>query len=174
VIVPMNIKDRSSFMKESSAHVANINRALKNIKSEVMADFICSDNRDIIITTNKIASILDLQTIERYIKNVNNIKSNHVEAPRLPQSKSYLKIIGISYLLEDSNTLISSDVVKKVIKENHIFNDIILASKLRVIKVSPKYDMSIVWINIWDVQNSAKAKSLINRCFNVGSFIATI
>jgi len=86
----------------------------------------------------------------------------------------YLKIIGISYLLEDSNTLISSDVVKKVIKENHIFNNIILASKLRVIKVSPKYDMSIVWINIWDVQSSAKAKSLINRCFNVESFITTI
>jgi len=75
VIVPMNIKNRSNFMKESSAHIANINRVLKNIKSEVMADFICSDNRDVIITTNKIASTLDLQTIERYIKNVNNIKS---------------------------------------------------------------------------------------------------
>ena len=98
-------------MKESSAHVANINRALKNIKSEVMADFICSDNRDVIITTNKIASILDLQTIERYIKNVNNIKSYYIKALRLLQSKSYLKIIGIFYLLEDSNTFISSDVV---------------------------------------------------------------
>jgi len=60
VIIPMNIKNRSSFMKELSTHVANINRVLKNIKSEVMADFICSDNRDIIITTNKIVSTLDL------------------------------------------------------------------------------------------------------------------
>jgi len=161
-------------MKESSAHVANINKALKNIKSEVMANFICSDNRDVIITTNKIASTLDLQTIERYIKNVNNIKSNHVKALRLSQSKSYLKIIDISYLLEDSNTLISSDVVKKVIKENHIFNNIILVSKLRVIKVSSKYDISIVWINIWDIQSSVKAKSLINRYFHIRSFITTI
>ena len=100
-------------MKESSAHVANINRTLKNVKLEIMADFICSDNRGIIITTNKIVSMLDLQTIERYIKNVNNIKSYYIKALRLLQSKSYLKIIGISYLLEDSNTLISSDVVKK-------------------------------------------------------------
>ena len=109
----MNVKNKFSFMKESSAHVANINRALKNVKLEIMADFICSDNRGIIITTNKIVSMLDLQTIERYIKNVNNIKSYYIKALRLPQSKSYLKIIGISYLLEDSNTLISSDVVKK-------------------------------------------------------------
>ena len=113
VIVLMNVKNKFSFMKESSAHVANINRALKNVKLEIMADFICSDNRGIIITTNRIVSMLDLQTIERYIKNVNNIKSYYIKALRLLQSKSYLKIIGISYLLEDSNTLISSDVVKK-------------------------------------------------------------
>ena len=34
--------------------------------------------------------------------------------------------------------------LKKVIKENYIFNNIILASKLRIIKVSPKYNMFIV------------------------------
>ena len=113
VIVLMNVKNKSSFIKESSAHVANINRVLKNVKLEIIANFICSNNRSIIITTNKIVSTLDLQTIEKYIKNVNNIKSNYIKALRLLQSKSYLKIIGIFYLLEDSNTFISSDVVKK-------------------------------------------------------------
>ena len=34
--------------------------------------------------------------------------------------------------------------------------------------------MLIIWIDIWDVQSGSKAKSLINRCFNVGRFIATI
>jgi len=34
--------------------------------------------------------------------------------------------------------------------------------------------MSIIWINIWDVQSGSKTKSLINRCFNIGRFIATI
>ena len=57
---------------------------------------------------------------------------------------------------------------------NHIFNDIILAFKPRVIKVSSKLNMSIIWINIWDTQSGTKAKSLINRKFNIGSFIATI
>ena len=108
VIILINTKNRNCFMKELSAHVYN--RVLKNIKLEIIADFICSDNKDIIITTNKVVSMLDLQTIERYIKNVNNIESNQVEVPRLPQSKSYLKIISISFFLEDMNTPISSDV----------------------------------------------------------------
>jgi len=34
--------------------------------------------------------------------------------------------------------------------------------------------MSIIWIDIWDVQSGSKAKMLINRCFNVGQYIATI
>ena len=131
-------------MKKSSAHIYNINRALKNIKSEIIADFICLDNKGIIITTNNVASMLDLQTIKMYITNINNIELNHVEVPRLPQSKSYLKIISIPFFLEDTNTPISSNVVKKIIKKNHILNDIILASRLRFINVSPKSDMSII------------------------------
>jgi len=34
--------------------------------------------------------------------------------------------------------------------------------------------MTIIWIDIWDIQSSNKAKKLINRCFNIGSYIATI
>ena len=34
--------------------------------------------------------------------------------------------------------------------------------------------MSIVWINIWYHQSGNKAKGLINWCFNVGRYIATI
>jgi len=34
--------------------------------------------------------------------------------------------------------------------------------------------MLIIWINIWDSQSSSKAKYLINRRFNVRSFITTI
>jgi len=64
-----------------------------------MADFIQTDQHGIIITTNKIASPLSIQTIETYIKNINYIDSNNIGTPYLSQSKSYLKIIGISYLM---------------------------------------------------------------------------
>ena len=84
VIVPINLDNANKFMKDLSTHITNINRALKNIKSDVMADFICIENRGVVIITNKITEALDLQTIERYIKNTNNIEANQVEASRLP------------------------------------------------------------------------------------------
>ena len=34
--------------------------------------------------------------------------------------------------------------------------------------------MAIIWLDIWSVQSSNNAKELINRCFNVRSYIATI
>ena len=100
-----------NFMKDMSTYITNINRVLNNIKSDIAANFIQLDNKGVIITTNKVADILDLQTIERYVKNINNIELNQVEALRLPQSKSYLKIISIPYILDDANSPITADMV---------------------------------------------------------------
>ena len=94
--------------------------------------------------TNKVAFFLDLQTIKNYIKNINHINADRVKVPRLPQSKSYLKIIGIFYLQENLITSITSSVVEGIIKNNHIFDNIILASKPYIIKVSSKSDMFII------------------------------
>jgi len=41
-----------------------MNKALKNIKSDVLVDFICPDAAAITIITNKVTTSLDLQTIE--------------------------------------------------------------------------------------------------------------
>jgi len=55
IIIPMNNDNNTKFMKNSSVHVANINRALRNVKSEVLADFICSDPLGITVVTNKVS-----------------------------------------------------------------------------------------------------------------------
>ena len=155
-------------------HVVNINRAFKSIKSNVIADFIHADAKSIVIATNNITSPSDLQAIEKYVKSIICIEADHVKSPRLLQSKSYLKIIGILYLSKYTNSHITSNKVEIFLKNNHIFNDVVLVSKLRIIKVSSKSDMSIIWIDIWDTQRGSKAKCLINRRFNIGSFIVII
>jgi len=115
-------------MESSSLHITNLNKTLKNIKSDILTGFAYMNQADITIVTNKVVLSLDFQTIEKDIKNTNHIDSNKVNILCLPQSKSYLKIIGISYLLENTNTLISLDIVKKIIKSNHIFNNIIVVA----------------------------------------------
>jgi len=79
------------------------------------------------IVTNKVVLPLDLKVIENFVKNADNVNSEDIEAPRLPQSKSYLKIIGISYFLENTNVSITSDFVESIIK--YIFNNLLLTSK---------------------------------------------
>ena len=144
VIVPMSIDNTNKFVKESCIHITNINRTLKNIKSDVIADFICVENKSMIISTNKVASLLDLQSIKKYIKNTHYIEVEQMEFLRLSQSKSYLKIIGILYLSKQTNTHITSNDIEKILKNIYIFNNIVLASKPRVIKVSPKSNIAIV------------------------------
>ena len=85
-----------------------------------------------------------------------------------------MKVISLPYFQENTTIPITSNVVENILKENYIFNNISLTYKPRVIKVSLKSDMAIIWIDIWDVQSGSNAKMLINRCFNVDNYIATI
>ena len=39
-IIPMNEENKQNLIEKSSTYVTNINRALKNIKSEVMVNFV--------------------------------------------------------------------------------------------------------------------------------------
>ena len=55
VIIPMSRENVLSFMKNSSLHVANINRNLQNAKSDILVDYLCSENSGIMVITNKVA-----------------------------------------------------------------------------------------------------------------------
>ena len=98
--------------------------------------------------TNKVTSSSDLQMIKNYVKNTECINTNRVEVLRLIQSKFNSKIINIPYLQENIITPITSSMVKDIIKKNHIFNKIALASKPHIIKVSSKLNMVIILVDI--------------------------
>jgi len=98
------------------------------MKSKIFADYICSDNKGIVITTNKITVFSDLNIVEKYMKELNDINLNDIISLRLSQFKSYLKILDILYFLDDTNFLIMPDIIEKVIKSTYIFDDIVLAS----------------------------------------------
>jgi len=139
----------------------------------MIADFIWSDSIGIIITTNQVTSASDINIMENYIEESTNVNTNEVSVPCLPQFKSYLKILGIPYLT-NNGTSIACNQIEEVIKRIHLFNNITLVLSPCIIKASSKSDMAVIWIDIWDSQNGAKAKNPINRCFNIGKYIATI
>ena len=125
-------------------HITNINRCLKKAKLNIIADFIWVESKDIIITTNKATLVSDISIIEKYLKENSNINSDYINSSCLLKSKSYLKILDLSYIVEKTNLLVTSKLIEEVIKEFYIFKDIILASRPQVIKASPKSDIAII------------------------------
>jgi len=97
VIISMSKENINTFMQNSSLHVANINRQLHNVKSEVLVNYICSETLGVTIITSKVSKQSDLLIIDQYVKNSNDINTLQVEEPHLPKSKSYLKITGIPF-----------------------------------------------------------------------------
>jgi len=120
IIIPMNNDNKTKFIALSSNYIANLNKALKNIKSDVIVDYAYMDQNNIIIVTNKIAFLSNLQIIENYIKNIEYINSEDIETSCLSQLKSYLKIIGIPYLMENTNMCYNSKILKLINKKNLI------------------------------------------------------
>jgi len=95
--------------------IKNINKLLKDVKSKVSADYICSDNKSKVITTNKVAASSNLNIVKKYIKELNNVDLNNIMSPRLLQSKSYLKILDIPYFIKDTNFPIMPNIIERVI-----------------------------------------------------------
>ena len=68
ITIPMGSDNIVKFMKNSSLHVSNINQSLRNLKSEVLVDFIHLDLTGITVVTNKIAVQSDLCIIKKIHK----------------------------------------------------------------------------------------------------------
>jgi len=144
-------------------HISHVNKYLKISKSDIITDFICVTNNGIIITMNKPANTLDLSTIKKYLESIENVNSDSIEGPYLPKSKSYIKIIGLPY--KTNQGVITPDYIENVLKELYLFKDVVLVSKLHVIKASPKSNMAVVWVDIWDSQSDSSVKNIINQIF---------
>ena len=71
----MSAENALSFMKNSSMNMANINRQLRNAKTDILVDYIRSDSNGIIIVTNKVVQQSDLTIINQYVKNSSDINT---------------------------------------------------------------------------------------------------
>ena len=117
VIILMAKHIAELIINSAHTHITNVNKCLKNSKSDIVIDFIHITNNGTIITTNKPANDLNLSTIEKYLKSIQNINSDLIESPRLPKSKLYMKIIGLPYKIEQNviSLTISRTFLKKPI-----------------------------------------------------------
>ena len=142
----MSKSNTEVILNQANFLIVNINKHLKKTNLNTIADFIYLENNRVIITTCQAIFAWDMSIIEKYVKEI--IDSKNIDTSWLSKLKLYLKILGLSYILENTNLLITSELVKEVIKEIHLFNDVILTSKSCIIKTSFKSNLAIVWVDI--------------------------
>jgi len=63
IIISMGTNNVKRVITQVNAHITNINRAFKEVKSNISTDYIHSDNKEVVIITNKIAASLDLSMV---------------------------------------------------------------------------------------------------------------
>ena len=140
VIITMSSNNSEKIMVKANAYVSNLNRFLKRVKSEYFVDFIYTDNKRLLITTNKVAITSNLNMIKKYIKDLNNIGYNDIESSKLSQSKLYFKILSISYFVEDTNFPILSEL--KTVNTNFFSFSLFWELRVRVSVMSHSHSHS--------------------------------
>jgi len=78
IIIPMNKENAEILASKADFHITNVNRLLKNTKSDIVVDFIRLNNKSITIMTNKVANPLDLKVINNYFTNVESISQDNI------------------------------------------------------------------------------------------------
>ena len=143
----MNITTTEIIVNQANGVITNINTGLKNSNSKTIANIIKLVDNRVIININQ-ATLSHMSVIIKIIKNTTNINSNSIKNSHLPKSKLYLKVVGLSYHVKTTNTLVTPFLAKEVLKNTYIFNDIILVSKPCIIKAVSNSDLAVIWINI--------------------------
>ena len=126
------------------------------------------------MSTNSVASVAELEVIKQQLKKTAGLGESTEIEPHLPQSKSFLKILGMPYWNSKSSLPITPAQVEAALSNSPFFEGISLASMPCIMKASPSSDMSVIWIDIQDSQKGSKDKTLINRSFNFGRHTATV
>jgi len=85
IIVPIGSNNIKRIIIQANAYISNINRLLKEVKSEISANFIYFNNKGIHITINKVVATFNWNNIiEKFMKDLNKVDSNDIISSRLP------------------------------------------------------------------------------------------
>ena len=139
----MDITITEIIINQANGIITNIIIGLKNSNFKTIADFVKLVDNRVIINTNQAVSSQDVSIIIKIIKDTMNINLNSIENLCLSKSKSYLKITSLSYA-KTTNTPVTLSLVEEVLKNIHIFNDIVLVFKPHIIKTTSNYDSAVI------------------------------
>ena len=174
VLILLNPATAETVVANAALAVEFCNKSLVDAHSKLRVESMYKAWDGVFMSTNSVAFVAELEVIKQWLKNTAGLGESIEVEPCLPQSKSFLKILGILYWDSKSSLSIAPAQVEAALSNSSLFEGVTLASMPRIMKASPSSDMSVIWIDIWDSQKGSKGKTLINHLFNFGCYTATV
>jgi len=174
VLVPLDSAAAELIVTNAASAVQSYNKGLVEARSKLRVESVHKAWDGVSMSTNSVASAAELRVIKQWLKKTAGLGESIEVEPRLPQSKSFLKILGVPYWDSKFSLPITPVQVEAALSNSLLFEGVVLASMPCIMKASPSSDMSVIWIDIWDSQKGSKGKTLINRSFNFGRHTATV
>jgi len=173
-VVPLDSAAAELIVANAASAVQSCNKGLVSARSKLRVESVHKAWDGVSMSTNSIASAAELEVIKQWLKKTAGLGESTEVEPRLPQSKSFLRVLGVPYWDSKTSLPVTSAQVAEALSSSPLFKGVTLVSMPRIMKASPSSDMSVIWIDIWDSQKRSKGKTLINCSFNFERHTATV
>jgi len=107
VLIPLDTPTAEVIVTNIAIAVESWSRGLVEAHSKLKVESVHKAWDRISMSTNFVASAAELEVIKQWLKKVTGLATSTVVEPRLPQSKSFLKILGVSYWGNNSSLSIT-------------------------------------------------------------------
>jgi len=97
VLIPLNTSTIEVVVANAATAVESCNRGLVEAYSKLRVESVHKAWDRISMSTNFVALTAELEVIKQWLKKVAGLAASTVVEPQLPQSKSFLKILGVPY-----------------------------------------------------------------------------
>ena len=102
VLIPFNASTTEVIIANAGTTVEFCNRGLVEAHSKLRVELVCKVQNGVSISTNFVVSAIELEVIKQQFKKVASLTANIVVESHLPQSKLFLKILGVFYQSNNS------------------------------------------------------------------------
>ena len=159
VLIPLAPATAEVVVANAALAVKSCNKGLISARSKLRVESVRKAWDRVFMSTNSVASAAELEVIKQWLKKTAGLGESTEVEPRLLQSKSFLKVLGVPYW--DSKTFlpVTPAQVVEAFFSSPLFEGVTLASMPCIMKASPSSDMSVIWIDIWDSQKGSKGYS---------------
>ena len=144
VLVPLDSAAAELIVANAASAVQSCNKGLVEAHSKLRVESVRKAWDGVSMSTNSVASAAELEVIKQWLKKTAGLGESIEVEPCLPQSKLFLKILGMPYWDSKSSLAITPAQVETALSNSPLFESVTLASIPCIMKALSSSDMSVI------------------------------